>query len=498
MYQGQSFNIKDFSGGYCGNLSSFSLQTNQAQDLDNIVIKPGGLGFRSRWGNSLLGSPTSANTHSLGTFLQSNGTLELVAVSGTTFKSSANFGGTFTDRTGALTITNGSFNFWDFVQFNSELVAFGGPIASPDAPFKWTGSGNASALAGSPPSAYGAFSANNRMFAFRTAANPSTIYWSIIGSSADWTGSGSGSTTVGSVSDGNPITAAAVISANTALIFKENSIYGMNLTTAPFSTYNFSSVTGCVGKRALVNVDNTIYFINSRKRMQSTDGNTITDYPNAADNLFDVLDLGYKPYITGWRQRGSDYDWIVWTVKWASNVPLIIWDLLNKCWLKSSDMISASDYPSNLVTFTTSNNQQYFGSVLNGGVYQVAASGTYLDNNRTGQNYINAYWRSGWLNPGNIDQIVQVSKLTSQHTANLGSFTVNYGFNFLPDTANVTISSTTSGGETLTSRSQRLTGRGNTFQFRCYQSTGDGNIRMDISSILLNGKVTGQKLISAP
>jgi len=60
MYQGSLFEIANFAGGYAGTLPATQLQLNQAKDLDNIVIKPNGAGFRSRLGDTAFGKAVLA------------------------------------------------------------------------------------------------------------------------------------------------------------------------------------------------------------------------------------------------------------------------------------------------------------------------------------------------------------------------------------------------------------------------------------------------------
>ena len=492
MYRGKYFPIRDFKGGYCGNLPEDQLETNQAADLDNIVLKPSGLGFRTRLGNSKLNSSamnSGANVQGIGYLLQADGDNWLTAVCGNQFLHSSAISGTFTNATGAITITAGANNKWDFVTFNDAILGFGGSSTSPDAPFTWSGTGNAAALGGSPPSAYGAFSTNNRVFAFRTNANPSTIYWTIIGSAADWTGSGSGSAVIGSLSDNQKITAAVVISTNYLIVFKENSTYQMVISSAPFPSYTLFDTVGCVGKRACVNIDGTVYFVTANKRMQSTNGETLSEYPNTADDLWNSVDTATLEYTEGFRQKGADYDWLVWIVTISGTKRAIIWDLQNKCWLRCT-----TGYKMNTVTRTDT------GAVFMGGtdgfIYKPDQSAVYADASELSPGTITAYWRSGWLNSGTLDQIAQIQKVTGFFkTKASGSITIYYGFDYLPDTKNFTLSQVATSTETRTQRSSVLTGRGNVFQFKAQQSSS--TIDSEVSGFLLNGKVYGQKRISA-
>jgi hypothetical protein len=493
MYNGKYYPIRNFIGGYCGNFPADQLDTKQAADLDNIVIKPMGLGFRSRLGNSKLNASalnSGANIQGIGYYLKSDLSNWLVTVAGSKFYQSSSVSGTFTDSTGAYGgISAGATKKWDLFTFNDTVIGFGGDPTSPDAPFKWTGSGNIAALGGTPPSAYGGFTANNRVFGFRTNANPSTIYWSIIGGAEDWTGAGSGQSTVGSLGDNQKLTAAVIISTNYVLLFKDNSTYQMVISSAPFPVYTLFDDVGCVGKKAAVNVDGTVYFITTEKRMRSTNGETLQQFSNGADDLWNAVDTSTLQYTEGFRQKGADYDWLVWIVTISGTKRAIVWDLLNKCWLRHT-----TGYKMN-VTFRVDDGRVFMGGT-DGFIYQPDQAGVYADASESSPGTITSYWRTGWMNPMVLDQITQIAKLTTMFLCKAsGNITIYYGFDYVPDGKNYTISQTATSTEIQTQRSSMLTGRGNVFQAKIQQSSS--TIDMQVSGLLLSGKVSGQKKISA-
>lgn len=493
MYNGKPFTIDSFKGGYCGNLPITKLNLDQASDLDNIVLLPNGRGFRTRLGNSKLNSSvlnSGANIQGIGELLQADQDQWLVTVCGAKLYQSSNVSGTFTDITGSLTITAGADNQWDLFTFNDSIIGFGGSPTSPDVPFRWTGSGNGAALTGSPPSAYGGLTANNRVFAYRTSANPSTIYWSIIADAQDWTGSGSGSATVGSLNDNQRITGAKVLSTNYMLIFKENSTYQMVISSSPFPVYSLFDNVGAVGKNAIVNVDGEVYFITSKAEMMSTNGESLKSYPPDADDLWSSVQASRLKFIVGYRAKGRDYDHLVWLVSTtgSTNNRAIVWDLFNKCWLRHT-----TGHSMNVVGYDH-NGTIYLGG-YDGYIYKPYQSATYADASESGA-AITAYWRSGWINPSQVDEIVEVRKMTAQYkTKASGSITVNYGFDFNLDQRSFTLAQAATASELYTSRSSMLTGRGNFFNFKVSQSSS--TIDTELQGITLSGKAYGQKVISA-
>ena len=490
MYNGKYFQISNFKGGYAGNLPDTQIDPNQASDLDNIVILPNGKGWRSRLGNSKLNSValnSAADIQGIGYLLQADQDEWLVAVAGTQFLHSANIGASFTDASGAIVINAAADNLWTLFPFNDAIIAFGGPPDSPDTPFRWPGTGNAAALGGSPPSAYGGLSTNNRVFAYRTAALPSTIQWTIIGNAADWTGSGSGSAVIGSLSDGQRITGAIMISTNYMLIFKENSVHQMVTSQAPFPTYSLFDNVGAPGKHAMVNIDGIVFFISSEGKMFSTNGETLQRYPAIADDLWNSVQSARYPFIVGARQKGKDYDWLIWCVSTSgsTNTVAIIWDITNETWLQCT-----TGYKFNTVGFD-SNKNPYFGDYA-GFIFKPDQSGVFADASESGAGTITAFWQSGFINPDKIDKITDIKKMITVFTPKAsGNITVDYGFDGVVNGTQFTIGQTVPASETYGQSTDFLTGRGNTFEFKISQSSS--TIDTQIEKVLLAGKVAGQK-----
>lgn len=497
MFQGKHIEIKDFSGGYCGNLRLDQLQPNQAATLDNIVILPEGKGIRLRDSSTKLtasalngGSPI----YGLGIINRANNTPILIAVAGNKIYFNDTVGTTFTDKTGTVTITLGLYAYWSLFPFNDKIIAFGGPQSGPDAPWEIATSGsNAAVLTGTPPSAFGGLAANNRVFAFCTSAAPSTIYWSVLGNENDWAGAGSGSAVIGSSGDGEPITAAIMLNTNTMLVFKQSKIYQMILSAAPFPNYLLFDGTGCPGKNAVVAIDGTVYWVGSDARMYSTTGTSVQKYPTHADNLWSQTPLGItgagSNFIHGFRQKGTDYDWLVWITEDGvnGNYYAIVWDLINKCWLRHS-----AGYDNRASVRNNTTNKVYMGSFA--GIVGTAGTSTKTDG-MTGAAF-NPSWRSGWIQPSTAEDIIQPSRFTLNGDPTSMTITLTYGFNFIPFTKSTAVSLALVGSEVIQSVRTNLTGRGNYFQFDL-SGTGDGTNNFKISSITLSGKVYGQKRLSA-
>lgn len=517
-YQGKEIRFNDFSGGLVTNRPVTELELNEFSDLDNVVVFPKGRGFRSRYGDTEFNSSamnSGANVQGLGYYKQADQDEWLLAVAGAKVYKSDSLDGTMDEITGALTVTAGQNNIWTFVTFNDVVMGFGGPPTAPDAPFSWGGSSDAAALAGSPPSAYGAFQANNRVFAFRTATDRSRIYWSILGNQADWTGTGSGNADVWEA-DNDQLTAAAVLNTNTVLLFKENSVHQMqigSLVGGAFPIFPLFQGTGCAGKHAVVVNDGLVYFITPQGKMKITDGGRIIDeqdFPRLSDidDLWSECNTSRFQYVQGIYREGVDYAHIIWLVSYGSeqttNNRAFIWDVLNKCWLQNTTGFDAN------VMAKTQAGVLYAGH-YNGKIYKKDSSITTYTDASESSAVVDAYITSGWIHNERFETIKQPRKLNiSFVTAADGDIRISYGFDFAGFLQNPTIDQARPGsgvwgtmlwGSGLWGQVDfgmkpvRIVGRGNFFQYKI--RSPQESYPLKINGFTLSGKEYGQKEIAA-
>ena len=514
-YRGKEYKINDFKGGLHSNSATTELNLNEALDLSNIIISSDGSYWRTRGGNTVFNSTamnSGTNVQGLGYFRTAANAEYLTAVCGNKIFASTSLNGTMTDITGAVTVTGSAANIWTLLTFNNVHIGFGGPSTAPDAPWSWTGAGNAAALGGTPPSAYGAFQVNNRVFAFNTAANPSRIFWSILGSQSDWTGTGSGNADVWT-SNNDSLTAAAILDTNTVLLFKQNSIHKMivgTLVSNAFPIFPAINGIGCVGKHACVEADGLVYFITPQASMVVTNGDIIigeTNLPRLSfiDDIFAGLNTTRLEYIQGKRIIGNDYDHIIWLVSSSgssTNDKALIWDLKNKCWLQNK-----TGFKANVIT-TIQNGTLYTGH-YDGKIYLQEVTTAVTDASESSAN-IDYYWRSGWMKMSSMEKIIQPRKSTVSLVSQIsGTVKYSYGFDFNMDTQTIPISqsgpdtgnlwdaslwdSGVWGGQSDLIIQFRMSGRGNVFQ---YMLRGN-DYKSKINSIEFSGKEYGQKAFIA-
>lgn len=208
-----------FQGGYNTKASAYTLPPNQICDGQNVYISYGDLvkmpGSKVINSSAISGTPA---IHGLADWQTDAGQRYLVVTAGTKMFQTADLGATLTDITGAVTITTGANNQSTFASLNNIVVRCGG--TTPDAPIKWSGTGNAAALGGSPPSGSICTTANNFMFISGVAALPSRIYWSNVIDPSTW---GASNYVDLRASDGDKVTALVEMNQN-LVIFKRRTM----------------------------------------------------------------------------------------------------------------------------------------------------------------------------------------------------------------------------------------------------------------------------------
>src|SRR3990167_2095575 len=504
-YNGQSIQFRNFAGGLVTNKTKIGLALNEALEADNIIILSGGQGITNARGNTAFNSSAMASgaaVTGLYYFQQADQDYWLMAVCGTSIFKSDLLDGTMDDITGAVSITTGQNNIWDMITFDDAVIGFGG---APNAPWTWPGTGNAAALGGSPPTADFAFTYNNRVFA--GISSTSTMYWSIVGNAADWTGAGSGSAVVGSLDDNQLLIGAAPLTTDQALLFKQNSVYTMatrNLVSSAFPIFPLHNNVGAAGKHAIVNINGEVYFITPQARMMSTNGTRLQEYPDTIDNEWDELNFDRLKYIQGVQYHGIDHDWLIWMVSTGSNTTndtALIWDLRNRCWLKRSQAFGAN------IAAKILDGTLYTGH-YDGKIYKQDVPATYTVASESNE-AISWVWRTGWLT-GTFMKTLRPNWINiAFQQAATGEISVKVGFDFTEDEYTNTISIVGGtaqwdvaewdvdewGGTSDIFRRSRLTGRGNTVNFSL---SGNDSVQYVIQGFEISGYMeTAQKGMEA-
>jgi hypothetical protein len=203
-----------------------------------------------------------------------NGIFQLVRTQGTVFDTVAVVGNKIykdaetaspADITGAVTITAGAGNHVTAIHVN-DLALFCNGV---DAPWKWSGSGNAAALGGSPPIFRTMISKFNRTFGAGHTAAPRTIRYSAMGDPETWTSTFTVPAVLGDASaaaEGRDFLWQLGHLGDSIFVGLENSIGRVLYTgdaTTPFR-YTQLAEFGSAGPKNYVAVGNGGYFLSQR------------------------------------------------------------------------------------------------------------------------------------------------------------------------------------------------------------------------------------------
>lgn len=207
---------------------------------DNLKDRLGATAFSSAL--PIVGSETQRVT-SLYDYRKVGGSTFIIMTHGNSLRSLT--ATTAASIKGALTLP--SDTYWQWVTFNDNAIGVN-QATSGDNPVQWTGAGDATALAGSPPKGKYIEVWNNRVWIV-SATNPNQLAFSKIGDGADWTHATAGVLEIG-FNDGDNITGIKV-HRKALFVFKRNRIYIIT-TGVPNTDPNqwkvdvFASNIGCV------------------------------------------------------------------------------------------------------------------------------------------------------------------------------------------------------------------------------------------------------------
>lgn len=525
--------INDFSGGYAGAKAIGNLAKNEAQNLENIVVLPGGTGFRNLEGTKQV-SPTSGSSQHTWAFTVgvlatrqnipggANSNLKVVTLAATSADNDDI--NVIVHDTGAGTISSGGLVHYgngtitnnaefSMFEFNGNVIVtsrIAGTLdgAATDTPFK-LGFGTlttATALQdGVAPQGRVGIAWNNRCWIGSTTSETSKLYYSVLDDETDWNGTGSGFVNP-DPENADELVAVTPISNNVLLYFKQNAIYQIVGRSDPFAVFELFRGVGCIGKDALVNVDGVVFFITPKGQMRVTDGSKVyddRDIPNLsnADDLWAQIPVTRRPYIRGTRHKGADFDWIIWLVSLGSgqttNNKAIIWDLKNKCWLYCSQGFIANNITA------APEGRAFLGSYDSLRIFEIGVSGYHKDDTNStdiydGNNRLIAptdsatmawKWRSDdyAVSLKNVSQVSEVNVMAVYSAT--GNLDLNYRYDGKADSSDIAKSLV----PTSLNHNRavyRPLGRGDTFGF---ELNSNSEVDAQISKITLVGSQKGSK-----
>lgn len=449
--------FNNWGGGYAGAKGATTLKPNEAADLDNIIILPGGGGIRNRNGNT-----EEAHTGDLSTYI--NPVQGMIAYKKATTEhliwlTELGTSGDVTVlehdlstnvHTVRKTVTggDGQDNIFSLFKFKELVIGVSDEYTTP---FKIDMSGTPSGgdLGGTPPSGKVGIAWNNVAWIGNTSADPSKLYYSVLNSAEDWSGASSGFVNP-QAGDGDELIALAPISNNVMLYFKRHSVFQIVGRADPFAVFPLFQGVGCAGKNACIAVDGLVYFITPQGKFKITDGSRIYDDKDIpaisnADDLWANIPKTRLPYVQAVRRQGTDFDHIAFLVSFGTsqttNNAAIIWDLKNKCWLGNS-----TGWNGNSAT-ALNDGTVYIGGYA-GRVYKQDVFNKFRDdseatptldgsNNQvvpTAAPIAEWFWRSDHLSLGSLYNIVQVQRVNMMIQYQTSGFlTLSWGYDGVLD-----------------------------------------------------------------
>ena len=260
-------------GGLNNAFSPIAIEDNEASDLQNVVFTVSG-SFKKRSGFSSINALNPGAACGIKYIKFSGGTQYLVGIFTNDKIYKMDYGasgpdGTWDDITGALSFNVGQDNLSTFATGQDTLIIEDGLNSTP--PYKWTGSGNAAALGGSPPNATVVAFHNNMAFAAGNSAAPSTLYFTDVGNIENWTTGLSGNVNV-ETNDGS-IIRAIVPGFDALYIFKDYSIFRLTGSDKDsFQLQRMVSGTGVTSPQSIAVINNQFFFITGQGAVYLYDG----------------------------------------------------------------------------------------------------------------------------------------------------------------------------------------------------------------------------------
>lgn len=185
----------------------------------------------------------------------------------------------------ALSITDDSQI--DFAVVADTLIA---TTSNRDEPFKWTGSGGASRVTGSPPNGKFVEEFFNYCFIANTSANPERVYWSGLFDVGSWTGTDFKrleDSCTGMAKRGEIL-----------FLFTKTSIWTCQYTgdsVVPFQFDQIDSNIGCIANKTIVNIEGVLHWLSGDGHIYRMSGFKPERVTEAIPRTIESLNIGAFP-----------------------------------------------------------------------------------------------------------------------------------------------------------------------------------------------------------
>ena len=325
-------------GGLNNSADSTAISDNEAADIQNIVFTTGGA-IKKRDGFTLINSTaTGASVACTGVtyYSPTSGSKFLVSVSDDDKIRKMDYSvgggpdGTWDDITGSISF-NVSNSLASFAVGEDQLLIEDG--LNTTAPYVYTGTGNASALGGSPPNCSVIAYHKRHAFCAGNDTNQSTLYHSAIDNVADWTSTTSGNFNV-ETNDGS-IIRALLPGFDALYVFKDFSIW--RVTGDDEDTWELQRMVADIGSRSPTSVKligNDIFFVSDQGDVYLYDGGVKLRRISAKiDGTLDGANFARFQYSVA-ENFDDDYYLAISNAGVSQNDTVLLFDTFNLAWTK--------------------------------------------------------------------------------------------------------------------------------------------------------------------
>jgi hypothetical protein len=435
--------FKGLSGGLNSSAGPLYLQPNEFSDLLNVDFDRFG-SILKRNGYTALNTSafnSDARWTGLNWFELASGTRYLVGTCGNKIAKMDDLDGTWDDVTGALTITAG--NLTDFAIFRDTLIGTNGV----DAPWKWTGSGNAAALTVPTDLTDAKYVEVFQSYTFLAnvivngTAYKSRLYWSALDTIETWDAADFNDV---SRDDGQTITGIKTL-ADRLVIFKERSIWLAFFTgnaDVPFEFQKSASDVGCIAPFSIASMEGGIAFL-ATDGIYLFDGNNSYKISDRITNTLQTYNTTQFAQACAMHQQDKNTYWLALPGPAATtNNRVISWNVFN-----NSLSIYDGMAPSCMTTIFNSGIQErpYFGD-YSGFVYRADTGRN--DSPLNVETAINAYAYTRWQDFDDLCDQKGVPHVYIYFQNQNATLTFAWSYNF-EEADQYTKTFTTSGGTSL-------------------------------------------------
>lgn len=486
---------KAFSGGLNTTGGALSLNDAESPDLLNVEFDKFGSILKRRGYTALNTSAIASSPDIDGLWwyeYNSSGTPTryAIAVAGANVYKMDALDGTWDSITGSLTITPG--NHCDFENFLNEVYVTNWS----NAPFKWTGSGNASAMTVPTGLTKARFvkQFNNYLFLANVTVSgttyPSRIYWSALKDTGTWD---SADFIEVSKDDGQQITGLKVLS-DRLVVYKERAIYTVFYTgdaDIPFilpGGGKTNSSVGCVAPFSIQEIENGHIFL-SYDGFYYFDGNNSYKISDKIDStILELNSTRFSQCVSLVYKNNTQYMCSFPSSGETENEIVIVWDYALNAFTYWTGIA-----PCSMATFYIDGvtERPYFGDYA-GFVYRMD---TGLDDYPLNtQTAINAYYYTNWRVFDDLVNKKGVPRAVVYYQTSNAVLTFSYSYNFEESDQYSTTFSLSAGTSLYGSalygtgtyaasggriKRRDLTGRGQAVRFKFSNSTLSETFRID-------------------